>query len=193
MRWQSPILIGEMVRLRPIAEQDADALWESVNDAEGMTLIGQTREFTRSEIDDWAQAVANLPGRFDWAVTSPAVSGEIPVEDSAMIGEVSLIGVDERAMSANLRSASLPGHRGRGYGREAVMLVLEYAFEGLGLHRVGLDVLSINPRAAALYSSLGFLTEGRRREAHVVGERRCDVLVMGMLMDDYILAKSQWR
>ena len=65
---------------------------------------------------------------------------------------------------------------------------LEHAFAeqpaGLGLHRVSLDVLSINPRARALYASLGFVEEGRLRESHRDGAYWCDTILMALLEDD---------
>nr|MCH1933015.1 GNAT family N-acetyltransferase [Shewanella shenzhenensis] len=74
-----------------------------------------------------------------------------------LIGEIVLKDLDPVARSANLRLQMLPDYRGRGYGREAIEEVLRFAFrgwpgdDGPRLHRVGLDVLSINPRAKALY------------------------------------------
>lgn len=191
--WNVPVLSGEMVQLRPIEARDAEALWISVHDPEGSRLTGTSRIFRRPEIDDWASSVASLPGRFDWALTSPMATPEAPADQLPMIGEITLVDVDEKVRSATLRSSSLPGHRGRGYGREAAMLVLRFAFEELELHRVGLEVLGINPRAAALYSSLGFVTEGRLRDAHLDGERRTDVIMMGMIIDDYHSAQSNWQ
>jgi RimJ/RimL family protein N-acetyltransferase len=58
---------------------------------------------------------------------------------------------------------------------------------------VALPVLSINPRAFALYESLGFVKEGRLRDAHVDGARYCDVILMAMLEDDFLHASTTWR
>ena len=95
--------------------------------------------------------------------------------------------IDDHSRNANLRLALRPGHRGRGFGGEAIQLVLDHAFDeaGLGLHRVSLEVLSINPRAFALYESLGFVVEGRLREAHLDGAHWCDAIVMAVLEDDW--------
>ncbi|MBK5250577.1 MAG: GNAT family N-acetyltransferase [Actinomycetales bacterium] len=186
--WSVPTLPGEMVTLRPIGARDADGLWVGVNDPEGIRLTGTTATFTREQIDEWAARVADREGRFDWAMTA---------DGEEMLGEIVLNEVDLDARSANLRVATLPARRGRGYGREAIMLVLAFAFadapEGLGLHRVSLDVLSINPRAAALYQSLGFIVEGRQRDVHLDGDRYCDAILMAMLEDDFLIARSDWR
>ena len=63
--------------------------------------------------------------------------------------------------------------------------VLGLAFDGLGLHRVGLDVLSINTRAIAIYENIGFRHEGRLRAAYRAGDRWCDSVVMGILEDEW--------
>lgn len=176
---RTPRLGGELVTLRPVGPQDADGMWEMVNDPEGRRLTGTTATFTREEIDTWCAEVDARPGRLDWAILH---------DGDEYLGEIVLNDLDEHARSANLRLALRPGQRGRGFGGEAIQLVLDHAFtdapDGLGLHRVGLDVLSVNPRARALYESLGFVEEGRLRDAHRDGEFWCDVILMGLLEDD---------
>jgi RimJ/RimL family protein N-acetyltransferase len=176
-----PTLGGEMVVLRPICATDADGLWDMFTDDEGNRQTGTTRQFTRAEIEEWAATVADRDGRADWAITH---------KTDEYLGEIVLNEIDEHSRNANLRLALRPGQRGRGFGGEAIQLVLDHAFAdpaegGLGLHRVSLDVLSINPRAYALYESLGFVVEGRLREAHLDGEHWCDVVVMAVLEDDW--------
>lgn len=177
---QTPILDGELVRLRPIGAQDADPMWEMVNDPEGRRLTGTTATITRELNDDWCATVADRDGRFDWAITHGS---------DEYLGEIVLNEIDDHDANANLRLALRPGQRGRGFGGEAIELVLAFAFgdqpDGLGLHRVSLDVLSINPRARMLYESLGFVVEGRLREAHRDGDFWCDAIVMAVLEDDY--------
>ena len=180
-----PVLDGELVVLRPLRAEDADAMWEMLSDPEGMRMTGTTATFTRDQIDEWCATVGGRPGRQDWAITH---------ESDEYLGEIVLNEIDDHSANANLRLSLGPGHRGRGFGGEAIELVLAHAFgdppEALGLHRVGLDVLSINPRARMLYESLGFLTEGRLRESHRDGDFWCDAIVMGMLEDDYRAAQA---
>lgn len=191
---RGPELHGEMVRLRPIEARDAQRLWESLHDPEGRRQTGTTATFSRTEIDEWAATVSDRPGRYDWAITPGAVRDGAPVSDE-LIGEIVLDEIDEVAGGANLRLQMLPDYRGRGYGREAIWEVLRFAFDGVrvdgerepgpGLHRVGLDVLSINPRAKALYESLGFREEGRLRDVYRDGEGWADAIVMSILEDEF--------
>ncbi|MES1239702.1 MAG: GNAT family protein, partial [Chloroflexota bacterium] len=54
---------------------------------------------------------------------------------------------------------------GRGFGTEATRLMVDHAFGSLGLHRVSLSVFEFNERAIRSYTSVGFVVEGRAREA----------------------------
>src|SRR5262249_4989480 len=75
--------------------------------------------------------------------------------------------------------------RGKGYGTEATQLMLDYAFTALGVHNVGLDTLSFNTAAIRAYTRAGFREVGRRREAHRIGDRACDVVLMDCLATEF--------
>jgi RimJ/RimL family protein N-acetyltransferase len=74
---------------------------------------------------------------------------------------------------------------GKGYGTEAVTLVLDYAFSVLGLHNVMLDTNSFNERAIRCYRRVGFKEIGRRREAQRLGDRIYDVVYMDCLATEF--------
>lgn len=186
---RGPLLTGELVQLRPIEGRDAARLFEATQDEEGMRLTGTTASFTLEQIEEWASTISDRPDRYDYAMTSLIPNKDGQVDDS-LIGEIVINEIDPITRSGNLRLQSLPNYRGRGYGREAISLMLQLAFtqapEGLGLHRLSLDVLSINPRARMLYESLGFVQEGVLRDAASDGEGGlCDAIVMSILEDEY--------
>ena len=174
---RKPTLVGELVRLRPVAARDADGLLEIVTDPESRRVTGQTAVLTRAEVDRWCETVSAIEGRIDLAVTAGG--------RDEYLGMIVLSEIDELRGSAELRLSMRPSSRGRGYGGEAIGLVLGLAFEGLGLHRVGCDVLSINSRALGVYQSVGFTVEGRLRDAYRDGAGYCDAIVLGLLEDEY--------
>jgi RimJ/RimL family protein N-acetyltransferase len=174
---EKPTLQGEMIVLRPIRPDDADAMWDMLADPEGQRLTGTTATFTRPQVEEWCASRATAQGRYDFAVTA---SG-----DDEFRGEIVLNDIDPAVRCANLRLAMRPAYRGRGYGTEGIQLVLGMAFDGLGLHRVELDVLSINARAKSLYENIGFVVEGRRRDAYRDGDGFCDAIMMAMLEDEF--------
>ena len=74
---------------------------------------------------------------------------------------------------------------GRGYGRESITLLLQYAFQYHHYHKVWLHVHAVNERAIRAYRACGFIEEGRLR-AHVWSNGRYDdLVVMGLLYDDW--------
>lgn len=75
---------------------------------------------------------------------------------------------------------------GRGYGTEATRLMLAHAFTSMGLHRVSLAVFEFNERAIRSYEKVGFVVEGRAREAIFRDGRYWDEIDMSML-------ESEWR
>ncbi len=75
---------------------------------------------------------------------------------------------------------------GHGYGTEATRLMLAHAFTSMGLHRVSLAVFAFNERAIRSYEKVGFVVEGRARDAIYRDGRYWDEIDMSML-------ESEWR
>lgn len=174
---KAPTLQGEMIVLRPLDDRDADAVYELLSDAEGRRLVGSTREYSRAQVPEAIRLAADAEDRIVLAVTANG--------SDEYLGQIALEAIDPVVQSAAVTLQMRPAYRGRGYGTEAIELVLGFAFDGLGLHRVGLQVVAINARATSLYENLGFRTEGRLRDAYRDGDGWCDGIVMGLLEDEY--------
>jgi RimJ/RimL family protein N-acetyltransferase len=78
-----------------------------------------------------------------------------------------------------------PDFRGRGYGSEAVMLLVDYGFTAFGLSNIMLDTTAYNDRAINAYQKAGFKVIGRRRGSHRIGHRRYDQVFMDCLASEY--------
>ena len=76
---------------------------------------------------------------------------------------------------------------GRGYGTDALRVLLRNAFEELNLQRVSLSFLEGNERAKRSYENCGFRYEGRQRHAWAYDGRRWDELFMGLLRDEWLI------
>lgn len=76
-------------------------------------------------------------------------------------------------------------YKGRGLGRAAVWAVMQMAFDGLGAHRLWLDVKLDNGRARHLYASEGFVEEGVLRECLWTADRYESLVVMSMLREEF--------
>jgi RimJ/RimL family protein N-acetyltransferase len=94
--------------------------------------------------------------------------------------------VSEANLSAELSViVGRPDDRSHGYGAEAIAMIVRYAFEDLGLNRVGLSVFDFNDTAISTYERLGFVHEGRLRRAVKREDRFRDALLMSVLRDEW--------
>jgi [ribosomal protein S5]-alanine N-acetyltransferase len=84
----------------------------------------------------------------------------------------------------------VPALRGRGLGREVTHLILGWAFDVLGAHRVELQVLAGNHRAINCYLACGFRQEGIRREAELYPDGWHDFIMMGILRSEHAAGPS---
>ncbi len=75
---------------------------------------------------------------------------------------------------------------GKGYGTDAMRVMLRYSFNELNLRRVGLIVFEYNPRAIRSYEKAGFTPEGRQRGVLLRDGRRWDWTFMGILREEWL-------
>jgi len=75
---------------------------------------------------------------------------------------------------------------GRGVGREATRLTVEYGFERLNLNRIDLGVFAEHEAGVRCYQKLGFKVEGRLRQDLFQDGEYKDRLWMGLLRSDYV-------
>jgi len=107
-------------------------------------------------------------------------------EDNQLLGEIGL-GVVHWNTSDAFVDLSI-GERdlwGKGFGTQAMNLVLEFAFTEVNLCRVTLTVFEYNPRAIRSYEKAGFRHEGRLRGLLSREGKRWDVLYMGILREEW--------
>ena len=74
----------------------------------------------------------------------------------------------------------------KGYGTDAMRVMLRYAFTELNLHRVSLSVFEYNPRALRSYKKAGFVVEGRLRQWINREGRYWDLIFMGILREEWL-------
>jgi RimJ/RimL family protein N-acetyltransferase len=171
---------GALVRLAAPAEEDAIAFARWSEDAEYLRALDtdyaypvSVKEFTdrlASESEDAKTVAFRLR----------------TVADDRLIGFVALHSIEWNNRAAMVAiGIGDAGYRGKGYGSEALRLVLRYAFEELNLERVGLDVIATNERAIHAYEKAGFKREGAMRGAVLRDGRRVDRIIMGILLDEW--------
>jgi RimJ/RimL family protein N-acetyltransferase len=73
----------------------------------------------------------------------------------------------------------------QGFGAEATMLILDFAFNILNLNNVNLDVVDFNKRGIKCYEKCGFKYSGKRRQAKFVAGQYHDLLTYDILASEF--------
>jgi len=155
------LLVGDRVRLRGTRESDLPALAAAMMDpairvTQSHTATPLSEATARSLIGEWSASKNGADVGF---------SVETLADDPELVGHVGLFGIGVKDRCGTVGIMLLRAQLGRGYGTDAMRLIVGFGFREVGLHRIQLGVYSFNPRAIAAYRKAGFLEEGRRREA----------------------------
>lgn len=176
-----PTLTGTKVVLRPVRVEDATGL--GAVSAESLRLTGTQYRASPEELEHWYATRADVEDRLDLSIVERA-TGE-------WVGEAVLNDLRHEDRCCNFRILlASPAHFDRGLGTEAATLLLAHAFDTVGLHRVELEVLAVNPRARHVYERLGFVHEGTKRESLRVDGDWVDAHTMAMLAPEWRARRS---
>lgn len=171
---------GEKVRLSAITPEDVPTLTLWYQDVEFMRLFDSlvARPRTEEEIQKW---------RNDWRNDKDSyMFGIRTVLSDELVGLIDIGGISWQHGVGWLGVAiGDRANRGRGYGTEAVTLLLDFAFRELNLYRVQLNVFSYNTAAIRVYEKLGFTQEGILRQALHRDGQRYDILMYGLLRPEW--------
>ncbi len=108
------------------------------------------------------------------------------IKDRQLIGEISLQNVQWPNRNAELGvMIGDSSFQGKGYGSEAIYLLIDYAFNELNLHRIQLNVVGYNERAIAAYKKIGFKSEGSFREYGIRDGKFYDLHLMAILAPEW--------
>ena len=174
------MLQGKLVLLRAMTRDDLPRLCTFNNDI-AVELAG-------GGDPPIPQALARLEAEFDQATAKGGRDGMgFAIEaDGLFIGQCALFNVNETARTCELGiTIGDKAYWGKGYGREAIQLLLRYAFQYQNYRKVWLHVHATNERAIRAYLGCGFVEEGRQR-AHVWSNGAFeDLVIMGILRQEW--------
>jgi diamine N-acetyltransferase len=174
------MLIGDRVRLRAIERGDVPTFVRWMNDPEVRRNLLVFEPISTVAEERWVEGLADRPNDKVLAVEG-LVEGRWQ-----HIGNVGLHQIELHHRRAEIGIViGEKDHWGKGYGTEAMALMMRFAFHELGLHRIELEVFETNHRAIATYRALGFVEEGVRRESIYMQGRFMDAIRMGALRGEF--------
>jgi RimJ/RimL family protein N-acetyltransferase len=161
---------------------DLDRCLTWINDPEVTAFMaGQLRyPFSRESEEEWLRGAVTR--------TRPPEIG-LAIETLAEGRHIGSVGLHQ--VSAETRKAGFGIMIGdkecwnRGYGTDATLIILRFAFDEMNLNRVWLEVHDDNARAIACYRKCGFVEEGRLRQHRFKGGAYHDTIVMGVLASEF--------
>ena len=78
-----------------------------------------------------------------------------------------------------------PKMQHKGYGTEAIRIMLDMAFHQYDMHRVSIGVVGLNTDALAFYKKIGFKQEGIQEEAYYYNNTYSDFIMMRILSHEW--------
>lgn len=174
------MLHGEKVTLRALAKADMAMMLRFSQDVE-VEVLGGGDPPRPGSIEGWEKWYEEHVAKDDKNGTNFAIEA-----DGKMIGMCGIWRFDLTAQTCMLGIGI--GDReywSKGYGRDAVCLLVDYAFRLRNFRRVWLTTSSANPRAIRCYLACGFVEEGRKR-AHLWSDGEyVDEVIMGVLREEW--------
>jgi RimJ/RimL family protein N-acetyltransferase len=186
-KWSEPmndIFAGKLVRLSAVDPEEMSKAFSRWNrDSEFTRLLNMSVQPLRS-----AKAIQKWMDE-DMGESSPRETFFTirTADENKLIGGLSLYVVDWTGRDSFVGIfIGEREHWGKGYGTDAMRLLLQYAFTELNLWRVSLGVFQYNPRAIRSYEKVGFCHEGRMRQYLNHEGKRWDILYMGIRRDEWL-------
>jgi diamine N-acetyltransferase len=175
------VIYGERVRLRAVERDDLPRYVEWLNDPEVIEGLFLFLPMSLNEETQWFEKLSELP-----AEERPLAVDVLDGQDWVHIGSCGLHNIEwtHRVAEAGIAIGN-KSFWNQGHGTAVMRLLLKHGFETLNLHRIFLRVYETNPRAIRTYEKVGFVHEGRMRQALYRQGQYHDILLMSVLRPEW--------
>lgn len=175
---------GELVRLREYKKEDVKLAQDYINDPEVKRLLnpGIPYLYTLEDEQKWFDSLSASNDTYSFAIET--------LEDSKYIGGCGINRIDWKNSVAEV--GIFIGDKdkwGKGYGTDAMRILVKFIFEQMNINRIKLNVFSFNQRAIKSYEKCGFKVEGILRQEVFRDGKYYDDIVMGILKEEYFEQK----
>ncbi|WP_315120606.1 GNAT family protein [uncultured Clostridium sp.] len=171
---------GEKVRLREYRKEDIKAAQNYVNDPEVKRLLnpGIPYPITLEDEEKWVESLSSTKDEYSFAIET--------LEDSKYIGGCGINSIDWKNSVAVIGIfIGDKDYWGKGYGTDAIRILVKFIFEQMNLNKIKLNVFSFNERAMKSYKKCGFKVEGVLRQELYRDGKYYDDILMGVLREDW--------
>jgi RimJ/RimL family protein N-acetyltransferase len=169
-------LTGERIYLSPVDTADAEMFTKWLNDIEITRNLGMSH--MQTTLSGEIKSLERLAQEQVYSI--------VTLEGDRLLGNCGLHGIDEVNCTAELGIfIGEKADHGKGYGTEAIRLLLDYGFHILNLNNIMLKLFSYNTAGYRCYCKCGFQEIGRRRNARRIGGQYYDEIYMDILAEEF--------
>lgn len=171
---------GQLVKLRAYKEEDIEKATVYINDEEVKKLMDSNIPFpmTKWQEEEWVRSrKANTDFTYDFAIED--------LKTGKYIGGCSINECDVKNRTCVV--GIMIGDKeywGKGYGSDALKVLIKFIFEEVNMNKIKLNVFSFNNRAIACYKKVGFKEEGILKKEIYRNGRYHDEIIMAMFKDN---------
>ncbi len=176
---------GKLINLRPLKESDLDEIMKWINNLE-VTKYLSSLIFPVSRLEE-EKYLEKMMSKND-----EQKNMVIENMERQYIGQISLVHIDWKNRNAEL--GIVIGNKkdwGKGYGTEAIRMVLDYGFYQMNLNSIYLWVFEYNPRGIRCYEKCGFKKDGTLRKSHFYQGKYHNEILMSILRDEFESMKEE--
>lgn len=176
----TPILTGDLVRLRACADSDTAIL-----DAE---LHDDVENWARSSWQPWRPVAAGAeasPHRVTEPAADRAAFAAVELATDTLVGMATLGRIDKHHQCGIIGLSLRPSSRGKGFDTDVLRVLCRYGFTVLGLHSVGLGTLVDNHAMVRAAEQVGFRRAGVQREVTWIMGRFADAVLFDLLASEW--------
>ena len=177
---------GHRTLLRPLELADAPIIYRGINDETNSRYLMALSPMGLGFEEEWIRE-KQKPSTTDITVA-------VCLHDGTLIGTMGLHHIDlvnGTAVTGAVIFAEQ--HRGKGFGTDAKMLLLDVAFNRLNLFKVQSKVIAYNTHSARYSEKCGYLEEGRLRAQHHRCGKRHDEILLAVFRDDWVPLWEQYQ
>jgi len=177
--------VGEKVRLREYRKEDINQRLSLINDPEVLRYVesGVPYPLTLNEELKWFESISAFKSTYRFAIET--------LEDSRFIGDCGINSVDWKNSVADVVIfIGDKNYWGKGYGTDAMKILLKFIFMEMNLNKVRLSVYSFNERAIKCYEKCGFKKEGVLRQEIFRDGKYHDTIILGILREEYLNSRQ---
>lgn len=169
-------IFGVFCALRPLARSELELVRNWRNSSDVAAWHADQVMITQEQQERWFDTIGVENGKLVWMI----------VAEGECLGVVHLKDISTQHSTAEVGLyIANPNARVKPFGAEAFFMVLDHAFNTMGLRKLYGHILGFNSRAQKLNTFFGFVNEGLFRKEFCINDEYVDYVRVGLFREEF--------